>query len=100
LHRRHGHGTPGALVKTGILVFSIGEASASTESFTSRPMAAKDTVPCFVIEFLCRQRNWNKYEQPKQRVPSDLLKKQLHGKPMVSLAKLSSLMNRTKVQWL
>ena len=33
----------------------------------------------FMVQFLCRERNRDEYEQPKQRVPADLSKEQLHG---------------------
>jgi hypothetical protein len=43
----------------------------------------------FVIEFLCRQRDWDEHQQPKQRIPSDLLKEQLHCKATVGITFLS-----------
>jgi hypothetical protein len=38
-----------------------------------------------VIEFLCGERNRDEDQKPKQRVPPNLLKQQLHAKAMPTL---------------
>src|SRR5262245_22425314 len=53
-----------------------------------------------MIQFLCRQRDRHKHEQPKQWVPPDFLKEQFHAGEWLVWRKPTQPLNRTKVPWL